>query len=81
MISLNTCDSIDDVEVIECENEIELLLKFQEMIIREDPDILTGYNIFFFEMIRIFFSVCTLSYILFFFLFRPGQNNNISHIH
>lgn len=49
MISLNTCDSIDDVEVIECENEIELLLKFQEIIIREDPDILTGYNILAFD--------------------------------
>jgi DNA polymerase elongation subunit (family B) len=49
MISLNTCDPIDNTEVIECESERELLLSFQEIIQREDPDIITGYNIFSFD--------------------------------
>lgn len=49
MISLGTCDEIDGVEVYQCDTERELLLKFQEIIAREDPDILTGYNIFSFD--------------------------------
>jgi DNA polymerase elongation subunit (family B) len=49
MISLNTCDQIPDTEVYECVSEQELLLKFQEIIHREDPDVLTGYNIFGFD--------------------------------
>lgn len=49
MISLNTCDSIDNTEVIECKEEVDLLLKFRDIIQREDPDILTGYNIFGFD--------------------------------
>jgi len=49
MISLNTCGAITDTEIIECRTEKELLLKFSEVIQREDPDILTGYNIFSFD--------------------------------
>jgi DNA polymerase elongation subunit (family B) len=49
MISLNTCDNIDDVVIYECKDEIELLLKFQEVICSENPDIITGYNIFSFD--------------------------------
>ena len=49
MISLNSCDPINEVEVHECDTEVDLLLKFQEMIQREDPDVLTGYNIFGFD--------------------------------
>ena len=49
MISLNSCDPINEVEVHECYTENDLLLKFQEMIQREDPDVLTGYNIFGFD--------------------------------
>lgn len=49
MISLDTCDNIEDTIVITCKTEIELLLKFQEIIVKEDPDILTGYNIFAFD--------------------------------
>jgi len=49
MISLGTCDSIDSTEVVQCRTEAELLLKFSEIIQREDPDILTGYNIFSFD--------------------------------
>ena len=49
MISLNTCDKINDVIIYECKDEIELLLKFQEVISIENPDIITGYNIFSFD--------------------------------
>jgi DNA polymerase elongation subunit (family B) len=49
MISLGTCDQIPDCELFECKTERELLIKFAEIIQREDPDILTGYNIFSFD--------------------------------
>ena len=49
MISLGTCDPIDNVTVIECQTESDLLLNFQKVIEEEDPDILTGYNIFSFD--------------------------------
>jgi DNA polymerase elongation subunit (family B) len=49
MISLNTCDQINNTDIYECKTENELLLKFQEIIQQEDPDILTGYNIFGFD--------------------------------
>ena len=54
MISLGTCNLINDCEVIECDTECELLLKFREVIQREDPDILTGYNIFSFDQPYLF---------------------------
>jgi DNA polymerase elongation subunit (family B) len=50
MISFNTCDPIENAEVYSCKTEQDLLLKFQEIIKREDPDILTGYNIFSFDL-------------------------------
>jgi len=49
MISLGTCDSIPNTDIYECETEKELLLKFQEIVQKEDPDVLTGYNIFGFD--------------------------------
>jgi DNA polymerase elongation subunit (family B) len=49
MISLGTCDQINGTEVYECETEQDLFMKFQQIIRREDPDVLTGYNIFGFD--------------------------------
>jgi len=49
MISLDTCDPIDGAEVYECETEQDLFMTFQQIIWREDPDVLTGYNIFGFD--------------------------------
>jgi DNA polymerase elongation subunit (family B) len=49
MISLGTCDPIPNTELIVCKTEYALLLEFQKVIQREDPDILTGYNIFSFD--------------------------------
>ena len=39
-----------DVEIIDCNNEIELITKFVEIIREEKPHILTGYNIFNFDI-------------------------------
>lgn len=50
IITLGSCDPIDGVEVIPCETEEELLLKWRDLIIRLDPDVMMGYNIFGFDM-------------------------------
>ena len=51
MESNDICDSLDsyDIEVDTCINEKELLLKWSELIKEEDPDFITGYNIFGFD--------------------------------
>lgn len=50
VISLDTCRRIDGAE-IECYNtEEEVLIAWRDMIEREDPDIITGYNIFGFDI-------------------------------
>ncbi len=50
IITLGTCDPIDDVDVYCCTTEKELMLKWRELILKLDPDIITGYNIFGFDM-------------------------------
>lgn len=50
IITLGTCDPIDNADVIECENEIELLMRWRDLILKIDPDVVTGYNIFGFDM-------------------------------
>lgn len=49
IITLGTCEPIDGVEVITCETENELLLQWRDLIVRLDPDVMTGYNIFGFD--------------------------------
>lgn len=49
IITLGTCDSIDDVEVVQCETEAEMIIAWRDMIKKIDPDIITGYNIFGFD--------------------------------
>lgn len=49
IITLGSCDPIEDVEVIQCETENEMILKWIELIQKLDPDIITGYNIFGFD--------------------------------
>ena len=49
LFNLDSCDPIPNCEVKQCKNEKELLIEFTEMIKKEDPDILTGYNIFGFD--------------------------------
>ena len=45
-----TGEPIEDTIVTEYENEIELLEAFQKLIIELDPDIITGYNIYGFDL-------------------------------
>jgi DNA polymerase elongation subunit (family B) len=49
MLSLKDCDQFNDVNVLSFESEPEMLLAFRDMIRKEDPDIITGYNIFGFD--------------------------------
>jgi DNA polymerase elongation subunit (family B) len=49
ILTLGSCDHIEGVEVDQCETEEELLLKWQQLIIEINPDIITGYNIFGFD--------------------------------
>ena len=49
IVTLGTCDPIEDVVVEECHSESELLIKWRDLILRTNPDIITGYNIFGFD--------------------------------
>ena len=48
-IVLGDCSPIPNVEIECAENEKDVLLKWRDLIIREDPDIIIGYNIFGFD--------------------------------
>ena len=43
------CDDIDGINVYECKSEKELLLKWKDLILYHNPDLITGYNIFGFD--------------------------------
>ena len=46
---LNSCDPVDNVVIETVTTETDLLLKWAELIQRENPDIIIGYNIFGFD--------------------------------
>jgi DNA polymerase elongation subunit (family B) len=49
---LNSCDNLDNVnnsEIETCQTEKQLLKKWADLIQKEDPDIIIGYNIFGFD--------------------------------
>jgi DNA polymerase elongation subunit (family B) len=50
-VVLDTCDkNVDSNTVIEeCKTEREVLLKWKEIILKENPDVIIGYNIFGFD--------------------------------
>lgn len=48
--TLNSCDPIEGADVEAFDTEEELLLGWKDLIVRLDPDVLTGYNIFGFDM-------------------------------
>jgi DNA polymerase elongation subunit (family B) len=50
IICLNSCDEIENVDVVACNTEKQLLMEWKNLMIRLNPDILTGYNIFGFDM-------------------------------
>jgi DNA polymerase elongation subunit (family B) len=45
MLTVGGCDKLNNADTIVCRTETELLLKFRDIIIKEDPEIITGYNI------------------------------------
>ena len=49
IITLGTCDPIDGADVESYDTEEEVLMAWQRLIIKEDPDIITGWNIFGFD--------------------------------
>ena len=51
IICLNTCDKIEDCDVIECKTEKEVIMEWKKMLAELNPDVLIGYNIFGFDMI------------------------------
>jgi len=49
IITLDSCDDIAGVDVIQCKTEKEMIKKWCQLIHRIDPDIITGYNILGFD--------------------------------
>jgi DNA polymerase elongation subunit (family B) len=60
-ISLNTCESVENSTIESYKTEKEVLLAWQNLVQRENPDIVIGYNIFGFD---------------YDFMFRRAQENN-----
>ncbi len=50
ILSVGSCDEIEGVDVESCESEKELIEKWCDLVNRLDPDVMTGYNIFGFDM-------------------------------
>ena len=50
IITLDSCDNIEDVNVITCDTEEELIKKWKNEIMKINPDIMIGYNIWGFDM-------------------------------
>ena len=48
-IVLGTCDDVSGVEIVSVDKERDLLLSWTELIQKENPDIIIGYNIFGFD--------------------------------
>ena len=49
LINLGTCDPVEGVEVISCKTEKEVISMFARIVNEQDPDVMTGYNIFGFD--------------------------------
>lgn len=50
MITLGECSPIENVDVVSCKTEASLLQWWHKIMTQEMPDILTGYNIFGFDI-------------------------------
>lgn len=48
-VVLGSCDSVEGAVIETVETEYELLMKWKQLIIQENPDIIIGYNIFGFD--------------------------------
>lgn len=49
IITNGTCKAIDNVRVVQCKTEEELLLEWRKLMQETNPDVMTGYNIFGFD--------------------------------
>lgn len=49
IVTLDTCDPIDNCEVVQCKTEKELIIEWVKFIRILDPDIITGYNVWGFD--------------------------------
>lgn len=50
IITLGGCNPIEGADVITCKTEADLLIQWKNLIQKINPDIMTGYNIFGFDM-------------------------------
>ena len=48
-LALGTCDPVRNAQIVSCTTERKLLQAWTELVQREDPDIIIGYNIFGFD--------------------------------
>ena len=48
-VALGSCDPIDNIEIVQCKTEADLLVEWMKIVQRENPDIVIGYNIFGFD--------------------------------
>ena len=48
-LTVDTCDDVSNSEIQVCDSERDMLLEWTQLIQREDPDIIIGYNIFGFD--------------------------------
>ena len=61
VIVLGECSPLDNIDVISVKTERELLLEWTNLIQRENPDIIIGYNIFGFDFKFLFDRACELN--------------------
>ena len=54
------CDTINGIEVVTCKTEKDLLLGWKDIIVKMDPEFITGYNIFGFDFKYIYDRAETL---------------------
>lgn len=55
VLLIGKCPKLDGIEVVCCKNEEELILKWCDLIIQENPDVLTNWNGFGFDDKYIYF--------------------------
>jgi DNA polymerase elongation subunit (family B) len=63
-VVLGSCDPVQGAQIETADTEYDLLIKWKELIVRENPDIIIGYNIFGFD---------------YEFLFRRAQENRCTN--
>lgn len=60
VFTLNTCSSIPGATVCSFDTESEMLLKWRDLVVQTDPDIITGYNCINFDLNYLIVRATTL---------------------